>query len=60
VVAPGIVSDIGGQLVNTDHADVIELDRDFGLALFNRDEDAARFPFPPPELYFNGRRCSET
>jgi len=39
------VLDPGGHFINTNHADMLELANEFGLKLFNRTEDAARFPF---------------
>ena len=49
-VEPGLVDDIGGSLVNTDHPDMLALVKDFGLKLFDRKAD-----YSPP-----GRRRSPT
>lgn len=51
--------DSGGHFINTNHADMLELANEFGLKLFNRTEDAARFPFPQTAYYFNGKIRSE-
>jgi monoamine oxidase len=54
-VGEGLVSDLGGHFINRDHADLLELAEEFNLKLFNREEDADRFPFPKTAYYFNGR-----
>jgi len=53
-VGEGLVLDPGGHFINTNHADMLELANEFGLKLFNRTEDAARFPFLKL-YYFNGK-----
>lgn len=58
-VGPGLVSDLGGHFINSDHADIRRLAEEFGLKLFNRVEDAQRFPFPETGYFFAGRRRSE-
>lgn len=37
---PGSVTDIGGELVNTNHADMFDLAKDFGIGMFDRLADA--------------------
>ncbi|AFZ33173.1 Monoamine oxidase [Gloeocapsa sp. PCC 7428] len=59
VVGEGLVIDLGAHFINTDHVDILELVKEFGLSLFNRTEDAQRFPFPETGYYFNGRLRSE-
>ena len=59
IVGTGLISDTGGHLINTDHADMIALANDFGLPLFNRVEDAAKFSFSPTGFYFNNKIRSE-
>jgi monoamine oxidase len=54
-VGEGLVSDLGGHFINTDHADMLELAKEFGVKLFNRTEDAQRFAFPETGYYFNGK-----
>jgi monoamine oxidase len=53
------VLDLGGSFINTDHADMLSLIEEFGLTLFNRLEDAERFPFPETGYFFDGRVRSE-
>lgn len=50
-----VVIDPGAHFINTDHADMLELAKEFGLTLFNRTEDAERFSFPETGYYFDGR-----
>lgn len=58
-VGEGLVNDLGGYFINTDHADLLELANEFGLSLFNLNQDAERFPFPEAGYYFDGRIRSE-
>lgn len=58
-VGPGLVSDLGGHFINSDHADILRLAQDFDLKIFNRVEDAQRFPFPETGYFFDGRLRSE-
>jgi len=58
-VGEGLVLDLGGSFINTDHADMLALVEEFGLTLFNRLEDAERFPFPETGYFFDGRIRSE-
>jgi monoamine oxidase len=51
----GLVTDLGGEFINTDHEDMLALVKEFGLRLFNRVADAKRFPFPETGYYFEGR-----
>jgi monoamine oxidase len=53
-VGPGVVSDLGGHFINTDHEDMLTLANEFGLSLFNRPADAATLPFPAVAYYFDG------
>lgn len=55
VIGRGLVSDLGGHFINTDHADMLTLADEFGLSLFNRAADAATLPFPDVAYYFGGR-----
>ncbi len=54
-VGPGIVTDLGGLFINTDHADMLGLVQEFGLKRFNRTRDAERVPFPETGYFFDGR-----
>lgn len=58
-VGDGLVLDFGGSFINSDHADMLALAEGFGLTLFNRSEDAARFPFPTTAYLFEGRSIPE-
>jgi monoamine oxidase len=59
LVGAGLVTDVGGSLINSDHEDILTLAREFDLKLFNRIEDAERFPFPEVGYFFNGKVRSE-
>ena len=56
---PGLVSDLGGHFINTDHEDILALAEEFNLSLFNRVEDAEARPFPDVAYFFEGRMRSE-
>lgn len=58
-VGEGLVTDLGGQLINTNHADMLALAEAFGLPLFNRNEDPALLRFPETGYFFDGRSRSE-
>lgn len=60
VLKDGLVVDLGAELINTDHADMLTLVDDFGIGLFNRLEDIAGLPFPEEAIYFNGVSRSES
>lgn len=55
----GLVVDLGAELINTDHADMLELAEEFAVELFNRVEDVKNLPFPKEAYYFNGISVSE-
>ena len=57
----GLIVDLGGELVNTDHADMLTLAQELNIGLFNRADDMANFPEVPKSAYFfNGANISET
>jgi monoamine oxidase len=58
-VGEGLVTDLGGQLINTDHADMLALVEEFGLQLFDRTQDPALLSFPETGYFFDGRSRSE-
>lgn len=58
-IAAGLVTDIGAELINSDHADILALVEEFGLTLVNRVEDANGIPFPKAAFIFEGRSYSE-
>ncbi|MCC5632457.1 FAD-dependent oxidoreductase [Nostoc sphaeroides CHAB 2801] len=57
-VGEGLISDLGGHFINTDHTDILELAKEFDLTLFNRDLDANRFPWTKTAYYFDGKNRS--
>lgn len=57
----GLVFDLGGSFINTDHEDMHGLAAELGVPLFNREEEIARFPDVPEAAYvFEGRSISES
>lgn len=58
-VEAGLVDDIGGSFVNTDHADLLRLIREFDLELYNRNADVARLGFPKTGYLVHGRLVPE-
>jgi monoamine oxidase len=55
----GLVTDLGGSFINTNHEDMLILAEEFGLSLFNRVEAAENSPYPTEGYFFNGRLYSE-
>lgn len=58
-IGEGLVIDLGGELINSDHEDILGLAREFHIELFNRVEDAERFTFPETGYFFDGVVRSE-
>jgi monoamine oxidase len=58
-LADGLTVDLGAELINTDHADMLALVDEFHIKLFNRLEDSATLPFPQEAYFFNGVSHSE-
>jgi monoamine oxidase len=58
-IGEGLVTDLGGSFINSDHEDMLRLVQEFGLELFNRIEDAERFAFPETRYFFDGVARSE-
>ena len=58
-VEPGLVDDLGGSFINTDHADLLRLVKEFGLELFDRAADAKRRGLPETAYIFDGRLIPE-
>jgi monoamine oxidase len=58
-VGQGLVTDLGGLFINSDHADILSLVKAFRLPLFNRIKNAEQFPFPEVGYYFDGRVIPE-
>jgi monoamine oxidase len=58
-MGPGLVSDLGGSLINTDHEDMLALVRAFNLKLFNRQRNAEKSSFPATAYFFKNRMRPE-
>jgi monoamine oxidase len=58
-VGPNLVNDLGGQLINSNHEDMLNLAEELGITLFNRLEDGAAQPFPTTAYFFDGRLRTE-
>lgn len=64
-VGPGLVTDLGAELINTDHADMLDLVRDFEIELFDRLQDAGSAvdadgdPLPKEAFLFGGVAYTE-
>ncbi len=56
----GLIVDLGAELINTDHADMLALAEELHITLFNRVQDSAKYPFPKEVYFFNGMRRSES
>jgi monoamine oxidase len=59
LVAPGLVTEMGAELINTDHDDMLALADEFGLSLFDRRADVADLSVPQSVYYFVGKNWSE-
>lgn len=59
-VGDGLILDVGGAFISSDHADLLDLARRFELPLFDRAADARRRPFPSTGYFLGGRVRSET
>ncbi len=58
-IGEGLVTDLGGSLINTDHADMLALAKEFDLKLFNRAEDIKQLQLPGTAYFFENRMRSE-
>jgi monoamine oxidase len=52
---PGSVTDVGAELVNTNHSEIIGLAQEFGIGLFDRATDAAATGLPVDSYLIDGR-----
>lgn len=59
LVGDGLVNEMGGALINSDHEDMLALVEEFNLSLFNRREDAERLGLPAGGYLFDGQAHSE-
>lgn len=55
----GLAIDIGAELINTDHADMLGLANELGVQLFNKVQDAAHLPYPKELFFFDGVSIGE-
>lgn len=55
----GLVIDLGAELINTDHTDMLALVKEFNIGLFNKLKDAALSPYPKEAYWFDGVSYSE-
>jgi monoamine oxidase len=56
----GLIVELGAELINTDHTDMLDLVKEFNIELFNRAEDSASLPYPKEAYYFNGVSINES
>lgn len=54
VMSDSLVVDLGGELINTDHADMLDLVEELGIELFNKLDDIDDLKLPKEAYYFNG------
>ena len=59
-VGTGLVTELGGEFINSDHADMLALAREFELKLFNRAEAPAAHRGPATAFFFGGQRRRES
>jgi len=58
LLAPGLVTELGGEFIDSNHADLLALCKEFGLELW--DVDAANRRYVEDAYYFGGRIVTET
>lgn len=58
-VGDGLTVELGAEFINTDHADMLALVKEFGLPLSDRRDDAAGVPFPEVGYYLGGAHRRE-
>ena len=59
LVGEDLVVEMGGEFINSDHADMLGLVQEFGLQLFDRRADAASHNIANSAYYFEGKSWSE-
>lgn len=59
VAGVGLVTDLGGSFINTNHADMLALVKEFNLSLFNRAEATENSQFPGEGYFFEDKLYSE-
>lgn len=50
----GLAIDIGAELINTDHADMLALTQEFGIELYNRIDATDQLDIPKEAFWFDG------
>ncbi|GAB4371260.1 MAG: NAD(P)/FAD-dependent oxidoreductase [Elainellaceae cyanobacterium] len=58
-VSHGLVNDLGGCFINTNHSDMLALIEELGLNLFNRVEDVADSALPETAYWLDGKAYTE-
>lgn len=53
-IGQGLVTDLGGSFINSDHTDMLQLAQEFGLEIFNRLADAEHVAVPQTGYFFDG------
>ncbi|MEJ0063432.1 MAG: FAD-dependent oxidoreductase [Alphaproteobacteria bacterium] len=59
LVGDDLMTDLGGELINSDHRDMLKLASKLKIPLFNKIRDAKRQKCPEECYYFDGRLRSE-
>ena len=59
IVGDDLVVELGGEFINSDHDDMLNLVNEFNLELFDRRADAANVNVAGSAYYFDGRAWSE-
>ena len=59
LLGQGLSIEMGGEFINTDHADMLALIQDFGLSVFDRHADADTVSVPGSAYYLHGQAWSE-
>ncbi|MEA5533371.1 NAD(P)/FAD-dependent oxidoreductase [Crocosphaera sp. XPORK-15E] len=52
--------DLGGTFINSDHEDMLELVKDLGIKLINRQQQILSSPYPPVAYYYEGKQWPES
>lgn len=58
-VRHGLINDLGGCFINTDHNDMLALIEEFNLSLFNRAEDVKDAALPETAYWLDGKAYTE-
>jgi monoamine oxidase len=59
LVGASLVTDLGGSFINSNHADMLALVKEFNLTLFNRAEATENSLFPAEGYFFDGQLYPE-